>query len=1259
MKCTKTMTERLLALTLSVATAFSAVPTQALAEVADSLESTPVEAAAEVDETAEDEQLPATDEGEKASEAETPAETTEGGSAAEAEGKAEGETASDEAASEAEDETEGQKASTEASTSSDEPVASESEESIALASAGDDADVKAVANTNDSKVSVSFQLIGVTADGTDEAWITKTYQVEKDSSAADLIETALKDANLTHTSTYDGPYGYYLSDITSTDGRKLEYDAVTGKYWQLFVDGAASGLGASSVSLSAGTSILLYYSAYGVNTQSVSLSIIGPDDAGGDSCWVANASYEFVNDATAADAIEQTLTGAGLEHVSSTTQYGYYLESITRNGKTYAYDVETGDYWQLFVNGKASEVGASSVVLSDGDRIQLVYSAYGDTAEATASVQVIGLDSADMPESWATSEYSFERGEATAADASEALFAACEDITASTSQTSWGWSLDSITYGGKTYAYDSATGEYWQLFINGTAASVMADGYTLQPGDKIVWAYSCYGDDVPEPGAESAEASVELIGLDSNGNAARWGTLSGWEFEAGTTVAQLSEALFKDAGITADYGETTWGWSLNSVTSPYDSSIVLSSEQDGDGNWHYWHLYVNGEMATSMASGITLKNGDKVQWYYGTDSDDPSSSTIVDPGAEGADWDSDWSGYTSADKVTDAPTPTEDAEAKWVIELKKSSDWNTYYSDPILVGDYLYVVVGNTLYKKNVDTGETVEGGTATLVDKVDSVSRIVYTDGLILIPLSTGRLQAVTVDTMVTKWVTSALPNSSKGGKLQSLSAVTVKDGYAYFGASAAGWSDCYGGNLLCVRISDGKVMWNKENENSTGYYWAGMAFSGNYGVIGDDAGNVCTIDPATGNTVSTLKVSSKVRSTVLTDGSFAYVVSYDGYLYKLSVASDGTLSEVAKVQFAYSSTSTPVLANGKIYVGGTSLVSYMGGRSGNYEQHAGQLAVIDAATMKVETSIYKADGDYICQMTSGKYYGGDVKSQPVVSIQGDKTYVYFTSNNNPGCIYRYCVGDDEAEVLYMPDSSGQQYCMSSISVGSDGSLYYANDSGKLFAVKGNGQRLPRYNVSFDLNGATGTAPATQRVKSGKVASAPSDPVRAGYTFLGWYTDAAGTTAWDFSSPVTSDMTLYAKWQSNTPASDDDGQDDNSGSGQNNNGGSGSQISINGNAKASSFTTIALTSNVAVAQDETDEASAESLLSGFSSGKATGTSKTTTTTSGTASEGARENSGEATASTGMPIWPFIGLGIGAAALIIVLVAKRNKEDEE
>jgi len=33
------------------------------------------------------------------------------------------------------------------------------------------------------------------------------------------------------------------------------------------------------------------------------------------------------------------------------------------------------------------------------------------------------------------------------------------------------------------------------------------------------------------------------------------------------------------------------------------------------------------------------------------------------------------------------------------------------------------------------------------------------------------------------------------------------------------------------------------------------------------------------------------------------------------------------------------------------------------------------------------------------------------------------------------------------------------------------------------------------------------------------------GYTFAGWYTDEGFNTRWDFSTPVTEDMTLYAKW--------------------------------------------------------------------------------------------------------------------------------------
>lgn len=68
-------------------------------------------------------------------------------------------------------------------------------------------------------------------------------------------------------------------------------------------------------------------------------------------------------------------------------------------------------------------------------------------------------------------------------------------------------------------------------------------------------------------------------------------------------------------------------------------------------------------------------------------------------------------------------------------------------------------------------------------------------------------------------------------------------------------------------------------------------------------------------------------------------------------------------------------------------------------------------------------------------------------------------------------------------------------------------------------------YTVSFDANG--GSAVESQEVKEGEQAEEPEDPAREGYTFAGWYKDAAYTAAWDFAADtVTADTTIYAKWE-------------------------------------------------------------------------------------------------------------------------------------
>ena len=74
---------------------------------------------------------------------------------------------------------------------------------------------------------------------------------------------------------------------------------------------------------------------------------------------------------------------------------------------------------------------------------------------------------------------------------------------------------------------------------------------------------------------------------------------------------------------------------------------------------------------------------------------------------------------------------------------------------------------------------------------------------------------------------------------------------------------------------------------------------------------------------------------------------------------------------------------------------------------------------------------------------------------------------------------------------------------------------------------------VTFNSNG--GTSVSSKKVQTGSTVEKPKDPVKPAkkekysrydnYAFEGWYTDPELTKGFDFSSPVTDDVTLYAKW--------------------------------------------------------------------------------------------------------------------------------------
>lgn len=72
-------------------------------------------------------------------------------------------------------------------------------------------------------------------------------------------------------------------------------------------------------------------------------------------------------------------------------------------------------------------------------------------------------------------------------------------------------------------------------------------------------------------------------------------------------------------------------------------------------------------------------------------------------------------------------------------------------------------------------------------------------------------------------------------------------------------------------------------------------------------------------------------------------------------------------------------------------------------------------------------------------------------------------------------------------------------------------------------------YLIHFNTNG--GSTIPDQTVEAGKLPTTPDNPTKDGYTFAGWYTDEALTTPFSFTSQLSSDVTLYAKWSNTKPS--------------------------------------------------------------------------------------------------------------------------------
>lgn len=332
-------------------------------------------------------------------------------------------------------------------------------------------------------------------------------------------------------------------------------------------------------------------------------------------------------------------------------------------------------------------------------------------------------------------------------------------------------------------------------------------------------------------------------------------------------------------------------------------------------------------------------------------------------------------------------------------------------------------------------------------------------------------------------------------------------------------------------LNVNDGQILWS---DNSLGEY-------GNYHL---------TIQLADGtvNTVTNTKGSAILGNTGLGTTGPYLTVQGNGTLYAVGktcgiwVWNDTTIQGAAKV-IAQGTTKIGIASNkGNVTIKGNADVTAIGGNygiSGDNNYTLRKISVTDSVkllargkkAMQIEptTSLAVNYNNDKTACAIGQEYIVE-KATPETEFSATGSTIGRLKKVEAGMKYKMGYTDWVDVTSDAPISLSGLFEGCTISVVRKGDGSASVDSNVQVYVVDMTVVTTTYTVTFDANGH-GTAPAAETVESGKTASEPAALTAEGYTFGGWYTDAACTTKWDFSTAVTADITLYAKWTENAPA--------------------------------------------------------------------------------------------------------------------------------
>ncbi len=438
--------------------------------------------------------------------------------------------------------------------------------------------------------------------------------------------------------------------------------------------------------------------------------------------------------------------------------------------------------------------------------------------------------------------------------------------------------------------------------------------------------------------------------------------------------------------------------------------------------------------------------------------------------------DNDWINFRNSENnngITDKPTPVsaEETIQKWATRI--GVGWEAAITPPLILDGYLYAASGQFIYKLDKNSGEIVAISQQLSGNMQYAMIPLTYAEGMLFAQIGGGQIQAVSASSLKSLWISESL-----GG--QTLSPITYKDGYLYTGT----WnSETTAGSYFCLSVTDEDPSRGDEIKYCTwkynhkgGFYWAGSYASGDYLVFGSDDGAgendnenssiLYSVNTHTGLLLDKLTgLNGDIRSTVVYNNGYVYFTTKGGYLYRVSMNGDGTFGSVISYNLGGSSTASPVVYNGRIYLGVCGTGGHFNTDGGHHFDVLNETASGISLAYSVSIPGYPQAAPLLSTAYENRDFDGDGKAD-------GKVYLYFTYNAKPGGIYMLedAPGQTSGKAveLFRPASDQQEYCISTICVDRDGVLYYKNDSNYLMALETNGAYLDNVTITADTGKVT-----------------------------------------------------------------------------------------------------------------------------------------------------------------------------------------------